>query len=187
MRNTDTAGTGRAPARTAGQDTAPATVDRLERRIRALRLNSAGICMMLIAEYGLGIGVNLYVKVPTADQGHGIATALGRALTSQPATLVVHAGLGVLMILAALSVLARAILARHRFAIGAAATGLAAIVGAAVSGATFVSSGRDAASMAMAMLTGVALLCYLGNLFVVGVGADRGASIRSDISNQMSS
>ena len=118
MRNTDTADSGRAPARPAGQDAAPASADsgeRRERRIRMLRLNSAAICVMLIAEY----------------------------------------------------VLARAILARHRFAICAAAAGLAVIVGAAVSGATFVSSGRDAASMAMAMLTGAALLCYLGNLFVV--------------------
>jgi hypothetical protein len=58
-------------------------------------------------------------------------------------------------------------MSRHKLAIAASATGLAAIAGAAVSGASFVSDSRAGASMAMAVLTGVALLCYLGNLFVV--------------------
>jgi hypothetical protein len=39
---------------------------------------------MLIAEYGLGIGVNLYVRVLAADRGNGLASAVARALTSQP-------------------------------------------------------------------------------------------------------
>lgn len=39
------------------------------------------------------------------------------------------------------------------------------IGGAAVSGASFVSDSRAGASMAMAVPTGAALLCYLGNLF----------------------
>jgi hypothetical protein len=48
------------------------------------------------------------------------------------------------------------------------AAGLAAIAAVAFSGATFVSSGQDGTSMAMAILTGVALLCYLANLLAVG-------------------
>jgi hypothetical protein len=71
---------------------------------------------------------------------------------------------------AGVSVLVRAIVARHRPAIASSAAGLAAIAAAAFSGATFVSNGQDGASMAMAILTGVALLCYLANLLVV-VGA----------------
>ena len=65
--------------------------------------------------------------------------------------------------------LVRAIVARRRPAIASSAAGLAAIA-AAFSGATFVSNGQEGASMAMAILTGVALLCYLANLLVV-VGA----------------
>src|SRR6266481_449468 len=42
-------------------------------RIAGLRGNSLGISLMLIAEYGLGIGVNLYVHIPAADRGNGIA------------------------------------------------------------------------------------------------------------------
>ena len=92
---------------------------------------------------------------------------LGRALTSQPVVLAVHAGLGLLLPVAAVNVLTRAIRARQRYAIAASVTGLLAIAGAAVSGASFVSDSKAGASMAMAVLTGIALVCYLGNLFVV--------------------
>jgi hypothetical protein len=123
---------------------------------------------MLLVQYGLGIGVNLYVKVPDADHGIGTAAAAGRALTSQPVVLALHAALGLLMLVAGVTVLVRAVRARHRRAIAASSLGFAAIIGAAVSGATFVSDGRDGASLAMALLTGVALLCYLANLLTAG-------------------
>src|SRR5258708_17422758 len=42
---------------------------RQARRIAGLRGNSLGISLMLIAEYGLGIGVSLYVHIPAADPG----------------------------------------------------------------------------------------------------------------------
>jgi hypothetical protein len=71
---------------------------------------------------------------------------------------------------AGVSVLVRAIVAWHRLAIAFLAVGLAAIA-AAFSGATLVSNGQDGASMAMAMaiLTGVALVCYLANLPAAGL------------------
>ena len=150
----------------AGQGPQP-DADRRARRRAGLRGTSLGICVMLIAQLILGVAVNLYVRVPAADQGHGLGTALGRALTSPPPTLAAHAILGTLLLVAAVNVLARALRARHKPAIAASATGLAAIAGAAVSGASFVSDSRAGASMAMAVLTGVALLCYLGNLFAV--------------------
>ena len=86
--------------------------DRSGRRLSGLRANSLGICVMIIAQMILGAGVNLYVHVPAADQGHGLAAALGRALTSQPATLAAHAVLGTLLLAAGVSVLVRAIRAR---------------------------------------------------------------------------
>jgi hypothetical protein len=141
------------------------------RRRSRLRTNSAAICVMLLVQYGLGMGVNLYANVPAPDHGAGLAAALGRALTSQPAILAVHAVLGLLMLVAGISVLARAILARHRRAIAASAAGLAAIAATAISGAAFVSNGRAGASMAMAVLTGVALLCYLANLLMTSTAA----------------
>ena len=152
---------------TAARRPEPPPTDHRARRLRALRLNSAGISVMLLVQYGLGIGVNLYAEVPDADHGVGILVSAGRALTSQPVTLALHTALGLLMLVAGVTVLVRAIRARHRLAIAASALGFAAIIGAAVSGATFVSSDHDSASLAMGLLTAVALLSYLANLLTV--------------------
>ena len=51
---------------------------------------------------------------------------------------------------------------------GARLIGLLALVGAAAQGAAFVSNAHPAASMTMAILTGVALLCYGVSLYLAG-------------------
>src|SRR5260370_35835367 len=140
----------------AGHD---ALVTRQARRLSGLRKNSAAICVMLLAEYGLGMGVNLYIHVPPADRG-GIAAALGRALTSQPAALAVHAGLGLLMLIAGVSVLIRAIMARYWPAIVASAAGPPAAPGAAGGGARFVSAWQTGACMAVARPPRLAPPCF---------------------------
>jgi hypothetical protein len=150
------------------------TIDRAARhsltacqaRRSGLRKNSIAIFMMLLVEYGLGMGVNLYARVPAADHGARVVTALGRALTSQPVLLAIHATLGLLILVAGVSVLTRAVLARDLRAIAALAAGLGAIIAAAISGATFVSNQQAGASMAMAILTGVALLSYLATMLM---------------------
>ena len=158
------AGAGIADADTRPQPPA----DRAVRRIPGLRKNSLAISVMLLTRYGLGIGVSLYARVPGSDQGRGLAVALGRALSNPPAVLAIHAALGLLLLVAAVSVLSRAVLARNRPTIVTSAAGLAAIAGAAFSGAAFADHAQAGASMAMAVLTGVALLCYLLNLFTLG-------------------
>ena len=67
-----------------------------------------------------------------------------------------------------LAVLVLIVLARHRAAIAASALGLLALAFADVAGAGYTSSGETGASMAMAVLTGVALLCYAANLYPAG-------------------
>jgi hypothetical protein len=142
--------------------------DPAARRARGLRRNSLGISVMLLAQYTLGMAVNLYTPVPKTDQGRGLAVAVGRALSHPPVVLAIHAALGLLLLVAAVNVLSRAIRSRQWPAIMTSAAGLAAIAGAALSGATFADHGRPGASMAMAALTAVALLCYLLNLFTLG-------------------
>jgi hypothetical protein len=53
------------------------------------------------------------------------------------------------------------------------AVGLLALAFASVAGAGFVSTGDNSASMAMSALTGVALLCYAVNLYVLSPAARR--------------
>ena len=79
--------------------------------------------------------------------------------------------------LGAVNLVVQAAILRQRLVTWLSAVALLAIVGAAASGAAFVGSGTDGGSLAMALLTGVALLCYALNLFALGPArADRDPS-----------
>jgi hypothetical protein len=140
--------TGTTVRRTAGPLTAS--------RISGLRRASFAAFAMLVVQIALGIYVNLYLTVPSADHGHGI----GQAIANGPAGLTLHIVVGLLLILAALGFLVQAVLARRPALIAAAALGLLAMIGAAASGSAFTGSGKNGASMAMALLAAVGLLCY---------------------------
>ena len=135
-----------------------------DRRLERLRGASMGAAVMLVIQFGLGVGVNLYVTLPAAGSG---GRSIGDAFSSG-ALLVLHTVLGLLLIVTAVSLLVRAIAARHRPVIVTSALGLLAIIGAAGSGASYVSDAATGASLGMALATGVAMLCYLVSLFILG-------------------
>jgi hypothetical protein len=139
-----------------------------DRQTGMLRRTSLGMAIGLLVQYGLGMVVNLYVTVPRQDEGGGFLTAIGRALANGPVALGVHAALGLLLIAGAVSLVIRAAAARQRAAAWLSAAGLLAILGAAAGGAGFVNSDSDGASLAMALLTGVALLCYVITTYLPG-------------------
>ncbi|HET9169231.1 MAG TPA: hypothetical protein VFN97_07330 [Actinospica sp.] len=143
----------------------PASRSAAEARLRRMSLSSL---FALLIQYGLGMGVNLFVNVPDADQGKGTGSAVGKALSNGPAALSVHAGIGLLLILNVISVLVYAIRTRMTSMIVSAAVGFLCVVGAAMSGAAFVDKGANGASMTMAVLTGVAIATYGINLYVLG-------------------
>jgi hypothetical protein len=151
------------------QQTTPSPRALSSRQLAALRGNSFGILAMLIVQFAIGMWVNLYAQIPAADRGSGIFGAVGRALTNGPASLAAHAGLGLLIVLAALALVVRSILARHTAAIIASVIGALAILGAAINGARFVTDGGQAsASLAMALSTAVAMLSYAVGLLLLG-------------------
>ena len=135
-----------------------------DRRIERLRGASMGAAVMLVIQFGLGVGVNLYTTLPAAGSG---GRSIGDAFSSG-ALLALHAAFGLLLIITALSLLVRAIAARHRPLIVTSAIGLLAIIAAAGSGASFVNDSANGASLGMALATGVAMLCYLVSLFILG-------------------
>jgi hypothetical protein len=150
-----------------GTAVAPAALEQSHaRQLGRLRGASMGAMVMLILQYALGMGVNLFV---TPGKG-----GLSEAFNNGPA-LAVHAILGLLLVVAAVGLLVRAVIARHRAVIAASALGLVAIVGAAGSGASFLKSGTSGASMTMAMATAVAFACYALCLFLLGTHGDRRA------------
>jgi hypothetical protein len=143
-----------------------------DRRAANLSRASLGAAVMLVLQYGLGIGVNLYIAVPT---GGSAWSTIGRAFSHGP-LLAAHAVLGVLLVLTAVSLVVRAVIARHRAVIVLSAIGLLAILAAAGDGISFLHSGSDGASLGMALATGVALLCYIGALFAAGWGSRSGSA-----------
>lgn len=136
-----------------------------------LRRITLGMAVGLLVQYGLGIAVNLYVTVPARDHGGGELAAIGRAFANGPAGLAIHAGLGLLLIVGAIQLVVRSVVARHRPLIWLSSISLLAILGAASSGAAFVNAGGNGPSLGMAMLTGVALLCMTIGLYVLGGAA----------------
>jgi uncharacterized Tic20 family protein len=149
------------------QQSALATTRPSDRQLAALRGASFGALVMLIVQFAIGIVVNLYVTVPAADKG-GLLSAIGKSLSNGPVSLAVHAVLGLLIILAAVALVVRAALLRHTLVLVLSVVGLLAIVAAALNGARFVADGGPAnASLAMALSTAVAMLCYTISLFVL--------------------
>jgi len=121
-----------------------------------LRRASLAAFVILLAQYGLGLYVNLYVTVPAADHGHGLA----RAIAEGPSLLTAHVLTGLLLIVSALYAGVWAWIARRRAPMALAVAALLAIVAATAAGSSFVGGGKAAASLAMGALTAVALLCY---------------------------
>ena len=89
-------------------------------RLARIRMSSLGGVIMLIIEFILGIVYNLYGTAPTASKSVG--------LFSSP-VLALHVIVAILLLIAAVGQLIRAIGTRHRLTIWMSALGLAGILG----------------------------------------------------------
>ena len=128
-----------------------------------VRRGSLAVLVLVVAEYLIGMYVNLFVTIPPADHDHSVRTAIANG----PAILATHAAIGLLLGLAALGVLVQAIMARHPGA-------MRRVGGRPVRAGLCLRSGGQlhqqrppADSMAMSVFTGVGLLCYAANLYLL--------------------
>jgi len=124
-------------------------------RLAALRGNCMGAAVLLIVQFGLGMGVNLYVTLPARTSFFGTIFS--------SAVLAGHAIVALVLLGAAIGAVVRAIRARR--AVVFTSLGLAAIVAAAAAGASFAGNQGNGASLAMALATAVAMFCYLAAIF----------------------
>lgn len=131
---------------------------------KARRMGRAGlrqVCVIaltgLVIQLALGMILNLYVALPATDA----RVSYLREVETAPAMLTVHALVAVGLLATAGIMLLRAVALRDTAVIALVAAGLAAMLGAFASGELFVRSDADSASMSMAILTSVALLCYV--------------------------
>jgi len=144
---------------TRSQAVAPPSAQKTESRQAGLRQANLAVLILLAVQFALGIGVNLYVTLPAA--GHpGHASWFGNG-----ALLALHATLGMLLILGAIFVLVRAIMARNAALIITSAAGLVAILLAAFFGSGFTDKLTDGYSLGMAIAFAVALACYAIGLY----------------------
>ena len=114
----------------------PATGQAQASRLARIRLSSLGAVVMLLIEFILGIVYNLYGTAPTAKKSVG--------LFSSP-VLALHVIVAILLVIAAVGQLVRAIGTRHRLTIWMSAVGLVGILAAGFAGMGFAGNGAAGA------------------------------------------
>lgn len=132
-----------------------------------LRANSFAAIVMLLVEFGLGVGVNLYATLPSSDRATALLPAFAHAVTRGPVVLATHAVLGTLLLATAISAVVRASFIRQTPLIVITGISLVGIIAAWFSGARFVGTMANSASMTMAIATAVSILCYALILLIV--------------------
>ena len=142
-------------------------------RIRGLRANALAAVVMLLIQYCLGISVNLYSTLPQADHGKSLVGGFAAAVGNGPVVLALHALLGTLLLITSTAALIRSLRLSASPLIALTVIALAAIIIAWLSGSEFVGHMQNGVSLAMALATAVAILCYTLTIFLLGIS--RGA------------
>lgn len=167
---------------TALDESVPRPVDtarpRLQTRNRLLRVTLA-LCLLLLAQYVLGLVVNLFVTIPTShpaanspDYFGALVPAVAWLISQGPVWAAVHASLGLaLIVIAVVLAVASAFLHRPGYA-ATSIVGALAIIGAAFNGASFVIYNHDFSSMIMGGVWAIALACYLLGLFLLALSPE---------------
>jgi hypothetical protein len=132
------------------------TTDRPDSKQMA-RINRAslGLVIMLVIQFVLGTAYNLWGTAPTSSKSIG--------MFSSP-LLAIHTLLGLLLIVAAIDLLVRAIRASARTAVITSVTGLVAIIAGAGAGSSFTRDGASGSSFVMALAAGIAMIAYVMNM-----------------------
>jgi hypothetical protein len=140
----------------------------------ALRRMTLGAIVLVLVEAAIGMGVNLYVAVPTHHPGshpsnylagsyHSVTWAIG----SGAATLAVHAALGLALVVMVISIGVRALtLERAGITFWAVLGGLL-VIGAGFNGASFLDFNNNVSSLIMALLTLASVGSYAMVLFLL--------------------
>ena len=129
-------------------------------RLAVIRISSLATLVVLVIQFALGTAENLYGTMPGAH--HPLGVFSGGAL------LAIHGVLGIALSLGAIAAAVRSVRARHRPAAISSVTAMLALIAATLTGFMFLGKGQDGASLAMALATGVAMICYSFNIWVLG-------------------
>jgi hypothetical protein len=134
------------------------------REARRITSASLGLVILLVIQYVLGLGNNLYGTAPTATKD---ITEFSSPL------LAVHVINGTVLIVAAIWLVVVAVRARVRLAVTTSGIGLLSVLAAFYGGEEFIhKGGASGYSMLMGVMMAVALLCYVINVWALGGRAD---------------
>jgi hypothetical protein len=146
-----------------------------------------GTLIFLMIQFLLGMAVNLFVTITTNHPGAnppeyfgGVVQSVTWAILHGHLLLVVHASLGLLLVLNALGLLLAAIRARHRDLITVTSFGLFGVLAAGFNGGSFLNYNQDFSSMLMAFFFTIAVVAYTIGLVVTGRPVHEAASAWAD-------
>jgi len=129
---------------------------------------------MLIAQFLLGMGVNLFVVIPKDHPGSnppeyfsGVAQSVAWALLHGHILLILHAAFGLVLVFAAIGTLVQAIRSRTRSLIITAAFGAFGVIAAGFNGGSYLNYHEDFSSMIMAAGFAVAVVSYVTGLYLL--------------------
>ena len=147
---------------------------------RQVRISFLFALVMLIAQFLLGMAVNLFVKIPDEHPGanppeyfSGVAQSVSWAIVHGNLWLAIHAGFGLVLVIAAVGTLVQAIGSRHRGLIASAVFGFIGVLAAGFNGGSFLNYHQDFSSMLMATGFAIAIAAYSVGLYIA---SERAAS-----------
>ncbi|MGH7912527.1 MAG: hypothetical protein ACREQM_03590 [Candidatus Dormibacteraceae bacterium] len=124
--------------------------------------------LLLVLQFVFGTVTNLYVSIPAHHPGAGGSgyfsqsqQSISWALAHSQPWLQLHTGLGLVLVLLALIILAVSIVTLQGRLVLAAIVGLIGIVGASGAGLAFLDYGRDLDSLLMSIGFAVAVAAYV--------------------------
>jgi hypothetical protein len=140
-----------------------------------MRNQFLGTLVFLIVQFLLGMAVNLFVTIPTNHPGanppeyfSGVVQSVAWAILHGHILLILHASLGLLLVVNAIGLLLASIRARARDLIWVTSLGLFGVLAAGFNGGSFLNYNQDFSSMIMATFFAWAVIAYAVGIFVTG-------------------
>ena len=131
------------------------------------------VLLILVAQFLLGMAVNLFVTITTSHPGAnppeyfgGVAESVTWAVLHGPVLLQLHAALGLLLVLFSVNLLAQGMQTRARRILLPTLIGALGVIGAGFNGGSFLNYNQDFSSMLMAAFFAVAVASYVFGLYV---------------------
>ncbi len=136
---------------------------------RQLRISFLFALVMLIAQFLVGMAVNLFVKIPKQHPGanppeyfSGVVQSVTWAILHGNIWLEIHAGFGLVLVVAAIGTLVQAIGNGRRGIVVSAVLGFIGVLGAGFNGGSFLNYHQDFSSMLMSAGLAIAVDLVVG-------------------------